>query len=122
MAEPKVIGLFSVGRGGGYCLHEGKATKVEAERIRKLLNKSVTGGPYTILLAMAASIDGVPVDAREQREHLWNEARKLIDKAISTAYRDPAGTTGDDCAVETSNARIAALDFVHDAIRAGVKE
>jgi hypothetical protein len=58
----------------------------------------------------------------ERREHQWNEARKLIDAAISAAYRDPAGKTGDDCAVETSNARLAALDFVKSAIRDGVQE
>jgi len=61
VAEQKIIGLFSVGRNGKCCLHEGEATKEEAERIRKLLNKSVTGGPYKMFAAIAAPIDGVEV-------------------------------------------------------------
>lgn len=61
MAEQKVVGMFSVDRRGGLCFHAGECTPEEAEHVRKLLNRFVTGGPHKMLAAVAAPIDGVPV-------------------------------------------------------------
>lgn len=64
--QQMVIGLFSVDRMGRHCLHAGEATSAAAQRIRKLLNTSVTGGPYRMSIAIAAPIDGVATDGKDQ--------------------------------------------------------
>lgn len=59
MVERKIVGLFSIDRSGNFCFHPtNQVNKEEAERVRKTLNKSVTGGPYKVMVAVAVALNG----------------------------------------------------------------